>query len=105
MKKRQVVENFIREIIDKITEKVEFGEFGNDFLAWRAANLIHDGARAGIQLGRLFGYLKDENSGKLTDRLFAQVLRKLKDTGDYVIVPNPSDKWRGKIYYKAFKPS
>lgn len=95
--------NRIERIIRKVlSESVSFGEFGSDGMTWRAANLIYDNGHGGTTYGRLFGYLRGEFP-KITDAVFAKKIKKLLDTGDYVVVKSP-DKWQSKIYYKAFKP-
>lgn len=95
------VQNDSRVGIYKIGESVEFGEFGKDYIAWRAANLIYDDRHSGVTLGRLYAYLEKEASGNFSERKFFDTVQKLKDTGDYVVKTN--SKWElGKIYYKSF---
>jgi hypothetical protein len=101
----KLIESAIKKIINRVlTENVEFGEFKNDPIAWRAANLIYDNHYSGVTLGRLYGYLRDESKGNFDERKFFNIVQQLKDSGEFIVKTN-SEWHKGKIYYKAFKTS
>ena len=103
MTKKQLIESAITKIVKKVMkENAEFGEFKNDPIAWRAANLVYDNGHSGTTLGRLYGYLRDESSGNFNERKFFDTVQKLKDGGDFIVQTNPT--WhKGKIYHTSFK--
>lgn len=103
MKNKQIIERVEKIILKVLREKVEFGEFGKDALSWRAANFIYDSGYSGVYLGNLFNYLNRESSGKMTDGKFSTIVKKLTKAGEYIIDQNSADKWKSKIYHKAYK--
>lgn len=82
---------------------VEFGDFGEDFVAWRLANYIYDRAYTGATIPELLRVAKAEKPN--TDWLPIDILIKVKN----VLVPKgyvltDENMFVGKVYWHPYAP-
>lgn len=91
----QKLKRLLKPIVESILkEKIEYGDYGSDRVAWEIVNAVYDWKYKGMAIGQLESYLK---TAKLNVS-GSELQRKIKELSNEVVQIND------RLYAKQFAP-